>query len=120
VFAVTTSLLHPFVGLVQIASSAAADGSTRVSVVSTGLLPVRVGTAAGHGHSTPVDLAAGHLGVLTLSDPPADGRYQLATHLHLSTTGWAAIALVWSLPLLWVLASGLFGGRREAGARHAA
>lgn len=115
-FAITVAVLRPFVGVAQLATTSAPNGVSRISVVSTGLLPVRLTPAGGHGHATPVDLAtAGKTGVSTLTGGTDGGHYQLDTHLHLPWFGWLLLAAFCALPLVWTLAVSI---RPTAAPRH--
>ncbi len=107
VFAVAATLLRPFVATVQLASYNAGNGTSRISMVSTGLLPIRVRPIAGHGHAAPVDLGtAGDTGVSVLHGHAANGRYELSTHLHLSLWQWVIALVIIAAPTMWTVAVG--------------
>jgi signal peptidase I len=117
VFAVAALVLKPFVGVTQLANTSDPDGASRISVVSTGLLPVRLTPAPGHGTARPVDLAhAGRAGVSVLTGGTDGRKYVLDTHLHLGPLQLLLLVAFCLLPLLWTL---VVGFRPEPGARHA-
>lgn len=103
---VAALVLHPFVGLVGLATTTDAGGLTQVSAVSTGLLPERVSPLHGHGVAAPLDLRDGHAGVVNLVHPAAAGKYELGVHIHLHAIGWLLLVLACLAPLLWVLVVG--------------
>ncbi len=104
-FSWTVVRLRPFLGVTQLASTGD-DGVVRLSLVSTGLLPVRVHPTNLDG-ITPLDLRSGQTGVLAVSGNPPGGRVDLATSLHLSPLGWVVLALVCLTPLLWSVVVGV-------------
>jgi hypothetical protein len=68
--------------------------------VSTGLLPVRLTAAPGHGQTTPLVLNYGHHALVTMTGLAPGDTYVLQARLHLSwpatlliITGWVAVAL---------------------------
>lgn len=104
-YAVATVIVKPFVGLVQLETTNGPDGAA-VTAASTGLLPIRISPLAGHGTGNSVHLTHGEVGTVHFSGSPADGRYALMAHVDLSWTGWVLLALVWLLPVLWVIVVG--------------
>ena len=90
-----TVLLHPFTNVVLM--TATSDGtSSIVSVVATGMLPVRVQSAPGHA----VDLADGQVGQLLTPLAHGAQRIELHTALNLPPAGWLALLLLCAAPLL--------------------
>jgi len=101
-WSLTAVLLKPFVGMTVVASTVV-TGVAQVTVVSTGLLPIRVQAEDG-GY---VDLANGQLGTVTTSALDGGGAYQLAPSLHLPLTWLLVLGLVCASPLLWCLIVGM-------------
>ena len=93
--AVAGVLLKPFVAMSVITTASAGDG-TALSVVSTGLLPVRV-RASGGDH---VDLMNGHLGAVTARSPHPGAAYHLSVNPHMSLLWWLGVGLICMVPLL--------------------
>ena len=94
-------VLKPLVAITVLATTVD-EVEVSASVVSTGILPIRVHTSSG----AHLDLTSGESGVLTV---PAgiDDYYRILTDLNLPLLGWIAFAAVCALPLLWVLVVGL-------------
>lgn len=92
-------LLHPFVKIEVLATQAVGD-RIHASIVSTGLLPIRVTAATGQ----QVALHDGQVGVLTL--PVRPEGYRLMTDVQLTASEWAVLLLVCALPLIWNLVVG--------------
>lgn len=102
VVSITAFILRPFVGISVLELVAGRSGA-EATVVSTGLLPIRVQATGG----TFVDLVSGQLGQLTIPELLDNGRYQLGSTLNLSLLGWILLGLVCATPLLWCLIVGL-------------
>ncbi|MES2094376.1 MAG: S26 family signal peptidase [Actinomycetota bacterium] len=102
VVSLTAIILRPFVGI-QLLSATADRDSARATVVSTGLLPIRV-TAVDGGF---IDLVSGQVGHLDIATIASDARYSLSSTLNLPLWGWAIFVVVCAIPLLWVLIVGL-------------
>jgi signal peptidase I len=102
VVSVTAFILRPFVGISVLELVAGRSGA-EATVVSTGLLPIRVQATGGRF----VDLVSGQLGQLTIPELLDNGRYQLGSTLNLSLLGWILLGLVCATPLLWCLIVGL-------------
>lgn len=100
VAALPSLLLQPFVRIQVLATEATGDRIT-ASVVSTGLLPVRV--SASTGGSTA--LHDGQVGTIAL--PTAPGGYHLHADLDLLPHQWALLLTICLLPLIWSLVRGL-------------
>ena len=94
-------LLRPFVGVVLLATTGDETG-THATLVSTGLLPIRI-TAATNGH---VDLRDGSVGVLTTRLPTGSPGVSLTSHPHLSWWQWVVFILICCIPLLYALTAG--------------
>jgi hypothetical protein len=105
--AYTAQQLHPFLGITQIAAVTDA-GTTQFSLVSTGILPIRVHTSIPGG---PVlDLHSGQPGVLDVLTGNG-GRVDLSTGLHMPWPWWLALGTIWLTPLMYTL---LVGSLRTA------
>lgn len=103
-FSVTAFVLRPFTGL-QVLQTSVSDGLVHATVVSTGLLPIRVAAERG----AAVDLRAGEVGQLTFPAALDGGRFSVSSALHLGLVGWIVFAVVCCLPLIWILVFGLPG-----------
>ncbi|GAA4266587.1 S26 family signal peptidase [Frondihabitans peucedani] len=95
-------VLKPFTGVVveQVTTKGGHPGAT---VVSTGLLPIRVQAL----HGTHADLVAGQVGHVTVPASAHQAFYSLSTGLHLGLWGWVALIGVCCAPLLWTMIVGL-------------
>jgi hypothetical protein len=98
--AVVFARLKPFTGVTELASTVDGHGVARLSLVSTGLLPVRLAAAPGHGQTTPLVLTYGHHAMVTLTGLSPGDTYVLEARLHLGwqgallvVAGWLAVAL---------------------------
>ncbi len=100
--AAVTAWLRPFVGVVTLATTADAAGS-HISLVSTGLLPLRVAAATG-GH---VDLTDGQTGVLTTTLPDGARGAVLTSGVHMPWWLWVVMTLVWLTPMACGLVAAL-------------
>jgi hypothetical protein len=117
VASITVFLLRPFVGLVVLEATVE-NGYTDATLVSTGLLPIRV-SAEG---AAPLDLVSGEVGRLRVPANEQDW-YSVSSALHLPFWGWVVFALLCALPLIYTLVIGLPAatertgehGRRAAG-----
>ena len=108
-YAITT--LHPLVGITQIAAVTEA-GATRVSLVSTGILPIQVHTSTPGGPL--LDLRSGQTGVLEVHTGDA-GRLDLTPGLHMPLSWWVAVIALWLTPLLYTLIVGVPRTTKAAG-----
>ncbi len=81
------------------------NGVTDVSMVSTGILPIRL--AVSNADAAPLDLRAGETGVLSITGQPPDGRADIGLGLHMPLGWWVVVVLIWLSPTLWVLLGGL-------------
>lgn len=99
---ITAFILRPFVG-VAILELATGQSGAEATIVSTGLLPIRVQATGG----TFVDLVSGQVGKLNIPGLLDNGSYQLASTLNLSLWGWILFGLACATPLLWCLIVGL-------------
>ncbi|QKE85064.1 signal peptidase I [Arthrobacter sp. NEB 688] len=118
-YAVTVLRLRPFVGVTELAVSSPTGtgaGGSRVSFVSTGMLPVTVTEHLGRAVSGPSHLSYGERGELVVRAAGAGGHVRLHARPDL---GWTAWLLLWALCLLPVLWTLLAGHRRAAGERPA-
>lgn len=105
-FSVSAVLLKPFVNVVQLETQSTAHGAY-IRMVSTGLLPIRLSAADGHGQAAPVDLSrAGTVAVAHFTGGHRGMQYELQTHLHLALWQWALLAVFSLSPLLWTLLVG--------------
>lgn len=96
--------LRPFTAVVQLATTSDA-GATEVSMVSTGILPIRLAVA--NADADPLDLRAGQTGVLSITGQPPQGRADIVLGLHMPFGWWFVLVLFWLSPTLWVLLGGL-------------
>jgi signal peptidase I len=106
VFLGTSLLLKPFVGVIQLQSASEPNGVASISVVSTGLLPVKLTAQPGTGQATPITLHTGETGVARLHGGIPGHKYVLDTHLALTWWQWAAAILISLVPLLYTVAVG--------------
>ncbi|NQX04869.1 S26 family signal peptidase [Rathayibacter sp. VKM Ac-2856] len=97
----TVFVLRPFVGIVVLEATVE-DGQTDASLVSVGMLPIRV-TAVGGTH---VDLVSGQVGSIQV---PANGEdfYNVSSALHLPLWGWIVFGALCAAPVLWTVLVGL-------------
>ena len=102
VVSITAFILKPFTGI-DLLQTYAAGGKAGATVVSTGLLPIRV-TAA---HGNHVDLLTGQVGQLTIPTYLEHGYYQISSALTLSVEGWIVFWLMCSIPLIGTMIIGL-------------
>ena len=102
VVSLTAFILRPFVG-VTILELATGQSGAEATVVSTGLLPIRVQAIGG----SFVDLVSGQVGRLNIPGLLDNGSYQLGSTLNLSLLGWILFVLACATPLLWCLVVGL-------------
>jgi signal peptidase I len=89
-------------GFVVMATSSVAGG-VRASIVSTGLLPIRLSAPGAAG----IDLVDGQMGRIyapTLGDNA--GHYSVSSALNLPLWGWIIFGIVCALPLIWALLIG--------------
>ncbi|MTD15291.1 hypothetical protein GIS00_15215 [Nakamurella sp. YIM 132087] len=94
-------LYRPFVGLQGMGSVTDASG-THVTMVSTGLLPIRVKADTG-GSITLVD---GQVGTLTTHPASSADAVHLSSEIHLPWWGWVLLVILWLSPLWWALGAG--------------
>lgn len=97
----TVFVLRPFVGIVVLEATVE-DGQTDASLVSVGMLPIRV-TAVGGTHA---DLVSGQVGSIQV---PANGEdfYNVSSALHLPLWGWILFGALCATPVLWTMLVGL-------------
>ena len=117
VVAGTSALLKPFIAATVLATTSAptGDGGT-ATVVSTGIMPIRLTTPEG----VSTVLTSGQVGELTLAGTSPGGAGSLITLApHLSVAGWIVFAAVSCLPLLWCLTVGLTPQHSPSGRRAA-
>ena len=92
---ISAFLLRPFVNMVQFASVPTTDGID-LTLVSTGLLPIRVTGTGGH-H---LDLVDGQIGAVAGTGTPGPHGYQFTSALHMSWRWWVVVVLIWLVPLI--------------------
>ncbi|TIH30477.1 S26 family signal peptidase [Subtercola vilae] len=102
VAATAAYILRPLIGIVLLSTNADTTGA-HATVVSTGILPIRV-QAAGGNHA---DLVTGQVGTLDVPTLIQNSQYHLSSALNLSLPGWMILGIVCVLPLLWCLIIGL-------------
>ncbi|RFA13147.1 hypothetical protein B7R22_14205 [Subtercola boreus] len=98
----TLLILRPLIGLVVLSTTADTTGAD-ATVVSTGILPIRV-AAVGGNHA---DLISGQAGTLTVPTLVDTSQYHLSSALNLSVIGWVILIAVCAIPLLWTIIVGL-------------
>lgn len=101
----TVFVLRPLVGIVVL-EAAVDDMTTTATLVSTGVLPIRV-SAEG---ADPVDLISGEVGRMQIPVQTGGGdaaAYALSSGLHLPFWGWVVFMFVCALPVLYTLVVGL-------------
>ncbi|GAA1994775.1 hypothetical protein GCM10009818_00140 [Nakamurella flavida] len=103
------AILKPFVNFLVMVTVPAQDG-TELTLVSTGLLPIRI-SATGGDH---LDLVDGGIGALTASGEPGANGYELTSAVHLTLAWWVALIFIWSVPLLVALVLSRESRRPEA------
>ncbi|MDL5154408.1 LamG-like jellyroll fold domain-containing protein [Actinomycetospora termitidis] len=96
--AAATTVLKPFVGVVTLATTSDAAGS-HITLVSTGLLPIRV-TAATGGE---LDLVDGQVGVLTTQVPEGEKGTVITSGVHMPWWLWVLMVAFWLTPMLYGL-----------------
>lgn len=102
VVSITAFILRPFVG-VELLELVSGQPGAEATVVSTGLLPIRVQATGG----SFVDLVSGQVGQINIPALLNNGSYQLGSTLNLSLWGWILFLLACAMPLLWCLIVGL-------------
>ena len=96
--AICAVLLKPFVNF-AVVTTVPGDRQATLTLVSTGLFPIRV-TATGGAH---VDLVDGGIAQLVATGDPGPRGYQFTSAVHFSLLWWIALALIWLAPLLLAL-----------------
>lgn len=94
--------LRPFTG-VQVLQTFVHGTDAGATVVSTGLLPIRV-AAIGGNHA---DLLSGQVGQLSIPSYLHDDYYRIQTSLHLDVWGWIVFFLICCIPLFATVIFGL-------------
>jgi len=102
VVAIAAYVLRPFVGVIVLATTTG-HHSASATLVSSGLLPIRV-TAL---HGTSVHLVSGQVGEVKVPSLTSTGHYVISSALDLSFLGWVVFILFCLAPLLWVFLVGL-------------
>ncbi|GAA1341186.1 S26 family signal peptidase [Arthrobacter roseus] len=102
VVSIPAVVLRPFVGL-DVLTTRAQEGGVEVTAVSTGMLPISVEANGG----TSTQLVSGEVGTVLVPSLTESGEYHLASSLDLGPAGWAVLAVVCVVPLLWCLVVGL-------------
>lgn len=101
VFAMTIAIVRPFVRILLLTATAA-HGRAHATIVSTGILPIRVSAVGG----SFVHLVSGQIGGVSVRTV-AKAHYQVGADLDLSPVGWVIFFACCSIPLLWILVVGL-------------
>jgi signal peptidase I len=100
---VTAFILRPFTGAVVV-QTAITHGRPTATVVSTGLLPIRVHALNG----TSTDLRTGQVGQVSVAESAHHAiDLIMTTALHLTALEWLLLIGICCLPLLWTLIVGL-------------
>lgn len=94
-FAVCATWLRPFVGAQTLGWSPDPGGGARISVVATGLLPLRA-QATGGGYA---DLRLGELAWVHATAADAAGRYEVIPRVHLGLVGTLICVAFCLIPL---------------------
>lgn len=94
-------LYRPLVSYLLL-TARSSDGGLVSTVVSTGILPIRIQAIGGRS----VDLVSGQVGHLTLPGD-AHGHAGFSAAPHLGLLGWCLLAVVCLLPTLWTLLRGV-------------
>lgn len=102
VVATAAYILRPLIGIVVLSTTADSTGAN-ATVVSTGILPIRVQAVGGNY----TDLASGQVGTLTVPSLVDTSQYHISSALNLPVTGWIILAAVCAIPLLWTMIVGL-------------
>lgn len=104
VVGVAAWVVRPLLGVSAVSYSPDAIGTgTQATVVSTGILPIRVAAL----HGSHIDLQAGQLGVVRSTAVNALGVHQFDPSPHFGPWWWVAVVLACLTPLLWCLIVGL-------------
>ena len=98
--AAATTVLKPFVGVVTLATATDAAG-THITLVSTGLLPIRAAAATGGF----LDLVDGQVGVLTTQVPQGEKGTVITSGVHMPIWLWVVMVAFWLTPMLYGLVS---------------
>ena len=98
--AAATTVLKPFVGVVTLGTTTDAAG-THVTLVSTGLLPIRAEAATGGF----LDLVDGQVGVLTTQVPQGEKGTVITSGVHMPIWLWVVMVAFWLSPMLYGLVS---------------
>ncbi len=106
------AVLRPFTGFVVMATSPAPGGGLFATIVSTGLLPIRLQVQGdfplAQQPAQTIDLVDGQVGQLFVPAIAGDGgHYVLGSALSLSPGGWVIFGLICAIPLLWMLLVGV-------------
>ncbi len=102
VVSIVAFIMRPFVGIMMLYTNLT-DSPASATVVSTGMLPIRV-TAEGGSHTT---LVSGEVGTVTFPPLQDERTYQIFANLDLPFWGWVVAVLICAIPLLWTLIVGL-------------
>lgn len=101
VFSLASYLLRPFAGMVVLASNVE-NAAAHATIVSTGILPIRVWQEAGN----EVRLRDGEVGSLQAPIAATGAKYHFLSALNLSPIEWVIVGGFCLLPLLWCLIIG--------------
>ncbi|RFA10300.1 hypothetical protein B7R54_14595 [Subtercola boreus] len=102
VVAAAAYILRPLIGVVVLSTNADETGA-HATVVSTGILPIRVQAVGG----TSADLVTGQVGSLDIPSLVDSSQYHLSSALNMSLVGWIVLGAICALPLLWSIIVGL-------------
>jgi hypothetical protein len=89
--------VQPFVGVHSLQTVTDEEGA-RLTIVSTGVLPVRITSVAHHGNATPAHFTYGTVKDVEVTGDAIGGRYLLAARLHLTPLEWLLLWLFWLTP----------------------
>ena len=102
IISVTSFVLRPWTNMVMLTNTVE-DGQATTTVVSTGVLPIRVEAKDG----TTADLLPGELGIVSTPTDGHIGRYEVLSTVNLPWWGWVIFAVICLLPLIWCITVGL-------------
>ncbi|PPF79519.1 S26 family signal peptidase [Subtercola sp. Z020] len=109
VVAAAAYILRPLIGVVVLSTNADETGA-HATVVSTGILPIRVQAVGG----TSADLVTGQVGDIDIPSLADTSQYHLSSALNMSLVGWIILGAICALPLLWSIVVGLPAENEEA------
>lgn len=104
IFTITCHIVRPFLGAQLLHSAPDNNGHMQMTVVSTGILPIKVTEPGG---SALYLTSSGQVGTLTVPTANDKGQFLAYPSTHLTWPWWLAIIAVCLLPLILLLIFGL-------------